>query len=114
MCLLHKCIIEKKTCWPQTWLEVDIAAKELVPLVIVAAMLEGTPHVVSCQHYGSSDSGTEPKFTGPLVPATSLPPFLLCSFSFTASLVPGIQNVAADAISCGNVSLLSSPRFPRQ
>ena len=109
------------TRWPQTWLEVDIAAKELVPLVIAAAMwgarwrghhvlfhVDNMAVVTTVQSLNARDR-------------------LLCQllrclhfysahfdFSFTASHVPGIQNVAADALSRGNVSLFSSlfPQVP--
>ena len=107
--------------WPQHWCEVDIAVKELVPVVIAAALwgtewrgchvlfhvdnmavvatvqrLDARDHLLGqwlrCLHFFSAHFG----------------------FTFTAAHIPGIQNVAADALSRGNLMLFCSifPQVP--
>ena len=107
--------------WPQYWMEVNIATKELVPLVLAAALwgarwkgchvlfhVDNMAVVASVQRLNARDQ--------------LLGQFLHClhflaacfGFTFTATHILGVQNAAADALSRGDLSLFCSlfPQVP--
>ena len=108
--------------WPQEWEAVDISAKELVPVVLAAAMwgkLWSGKHV--CFH---SDNMAVVAILTSGTAKTPLLMHLLRCFSFycayfqfncSAKHVPGAMNTAADAISRNNKPLFFSlvPQTPQ-
>ena len=103
--------------WPGSWNAVHITAKELVPIVIAAA-LWGSAWTGSCVCFRSDNMAV----VDMLKTRTSMH-LLRClvfyaalySFQFIARHVPGVMNTAADAISRNNLSLFSSlcPQVPQ-
>ena len=108
--------------WPEAWHSVHIAAKELVPVVIAAAMWGSS--WTRCNVCFNSDNMAVVEL---LKSRTSQDPLLmnmLRCFSFYAAYfkfvyraehVPGVLNTTADAISRNNISLFLSflPQSPR-
>ena len=102
-------------CWPPSWAEVDIAAKEMVP-VVAAAAVWGRGW---CRHQVTFHSDNA-AVVSVIQRRSAKDPLLLhllrClyfyaayyQFSYCASHVPGVDNVAADALSRNNMSLFSS------
>ena len=108
--------------WPPHWLSVDITVKKLVPVIFAAAC------------WGPIWSGHHVRFNVDNMAivqvvrnlnATSpqLCQLLRClhfysayyNFTFSAAHIPGINNTAADDLSCGNISLFHSlfPQVPQ-
>ena len=101
--------------WPRAWDEVGIAAKELVPIVLAAALWGPTwsrDHV--CFHSDNEAVVTiiqKRHAKQPILNHLLRCLFFYASvfqFSFSALHIPGVLNVAADAISRNNLALLSS------
>ena len=107
---------------PASWLDVAIAQKELVPVVIAAAVWghqwQGC-HV--CFH---SDNMAVDSVLVNQAAKDELMNHLLCTlffyvayykFCFSAEHVPGVLNVAADALSQNNITLFSHlvPQVPQ-
>ena len=103
------------TRWPGSWSTVDISVKELVPLVLAAAM------------WGSQWRGQQVLFrvdnmaVVKVVQKLNADKLLLChllrclyfisvyfNFHITAEHIPGVDNNAADALSRGNLSSFHS------
>ncbi len=111
-----------QTQWPQEWDWVDIASKELVPVVVAAALWGpywSGKHV--CFH---SDNMSVVAILASRTARTPLLMHLLrCfaffsayfGFSFSAKHIPGVLNTAADALSRNNLSLFFSlaPQTPQ-
>ena len=101
--------------WPEFWATVDISVKELVP-VVVAAALWGRfwyrTHV--CFH--SDNTAVVAMLTSGTGSTPAAQHLLRClyfytalfQFDYTAEHVPGVENVAADALSRNNIVLFSS------
>ena len=101
--------------WPESWLSVSIAAKELVPIVL-AANLWGREWRRSCVRFRSDNMAV----VSLLRSRTSTDPLLmhllrcmvfyaaLFGFDFVSEHIPGVLNTAADAISRNNVPLFVS------
>lgn len=109
--------------WPPSWSAVDIAVKQLVPLVL-AAVLWG-PTWAGCQVLFHVDNMAVVSVVQHLHARDPLlSHFLRClflyaamfQFKFSATHIPGINNTAADALSRGNFSLFHSifPQVPQQ
>ena len=101
--------------WPQSWAPVEITAKELVPLVVAAAL------------WGQRWSGNHIRFHTDNEAVVAiikkrnskdlrLTPLLRCLFFFQYSAIhiPGVLNTAADALSRNDLTLFSSlfPQIP--
>ena len=101
--------------WPDNWHSLNIAAKELVPIVIAAA-LWGHHWKHSCVCFNSDNMAV----VGIIRSRTAKDPLLMhlvrclvfyaasCGFEFIAEHVPGVDNTAADAISRNNIPLFHS------
>ena len=100
--------------WPPTWLSVNIATKEFVPVVTAAALwgkLWAGSHV--CFHIDkltvvsilNKQSAKDPLLSHLLQCLFFFSAF--CKFHFSAKNFPGILNTAADALSCDNIHLFS-------
>ena len=101
--------------WPESWDAANIAAKELVPLVI-AASLWGPLWARKCVRFRSDNMAVVEVVHS----RTSHNPLLLhllrClvfyaawyCFDFVAQHLPGVHNTAADALSRNNLTLFSS------
>ena len=101
--------------WPDNWHSLNIAAKELVPIVIAAA-LWGHHWKHSCVCFNSDNMAV----VGIIRSRTAKDPLLMhlvrclvfyaasCGFEFIAEHVPGVDNTAADAISRNNIPLQPS------
>ena len=109
--------------WPPSWSAVDIAVKQLVPLVL-AAVLWG-PTWAGCQVLFHVDNMAVVSVVQRLHARDPLlSHFLRClflyaamfQFKFSATHIPGVNNTAADALSRGNFSLFHSifPQVPQQ
>ena len=108
--------------WPEGWEEVDISAKELVPVVIAAALWgHGWQGQHICFH---SDNMAVVATINSKTARVPLLMHLLRCFSFYSSYfrfhyscvhVPGVLNAAADALSRNNLTLFSSlvPQAPQ-
>ena len=108
--------------WPQSWQPANIAAKELVPIVLAAALWGPAWHRVCVRFQCDNMAVVEV-----LRSRTSHDPLLMhllrClvfyaavfHFDFVAQHLPGTHNVAADALSRNNVTLFSSlvPQIPQ-
>ena len=105
--------------WPSTWTDIDISLKELVPVVLAAALwgrLWSKQHI--CFH--SDNMAVVSVLTTMTAKVPLLMHLLRClslfsayfSFTFSAKHIPGALNSAADALSRNNLALFSS-LFPR-
>ena len=101
--------------WPQSWSTVGISAKELVPIVVAAAIWGprwSGGHV--CFH--CDNEAVVAVIQNRNAHQDLLVQLLRClffyasrfQFHFSAAHIPGVHNVVADAISRNNLSLLSS------
>ena len=100
--------------WPESWREVGIAIKEMLPLVAAAALwgaeMVGKSHSIPCGQHGS---GCCPRATRTQRHYTSTPLHCLCFYAalfrleFSASHIAGQRNMAADALSQDNLDLFS-------
>ena len=108
--------------WPEDWREINIAAKELVP-VVAAAALWG-PGWSGMHIRFHSDNAAVVAILNTRTAKTPLLMHLLRCFSFycahfgihfSAAHVPGVSNTAADALSRNNLPLFLSllPQTPR-
>ena len=105
--------------WPEAWDEVGIAAKELVPIVLAAALWGPN---WSRQHilFHSDNEAVVTIIQKRHAKHQLINELLRClffyasifHFNFSATHIPGVLNVAADAISRNNLTLLSS-LFPQ-
>ena len=109
-------------CWPRHWSGVNIAVKELVPVVLAAALwgagwrgchmlfhVDNMAVVASVQRLDAREY-----LLGQLLRCLYF--FSACfNFTLTATYIPGIQNVAADALSRGDLLLFHSlfPQAPQ-
>ena len=108
--------------WPSCWSEKDISAKELIPIVLAAALWG--PHWPGKQVLFHTDNLAVVQVIKNMNAANQL----LCNllrclyfyaahyrFTFTAEHIPGVKNVAADALSRDNLPLFHSlfPQVPR-
>lgn len=101
--------------WPTAWEDTGITAKELVPIVVAAALWGrswGGKHI----HFVSDNEAVVAIIMRRNAKLPLLTQLLRClffyasvyNFHFSASHIPGVDNHAADAISRNNLSLLSS------
>ena len=110
--------------WPEQWAEVDIATKELV-LVVVAAAVWGSQWASRHVRFHSDNMAVVAVLNTRTAKSPLLMHLLRCfsfysahfRFHFSAEHVPGAMNTAADAISLNNLSLFFSlapqtPQFP--
>ena len=114
-------VVESLGCfpvkWPSTWTDIDISVKELVPVVLAAALwgrLWFKQHI--CFH---SDNMVVVSASTTMTAKVPLLMHLLrsffsayFSFTFSAKHIPGALNSAADALSRNNLALFSS-LFPQ-
>ena len=101
--------------WPALWDGVDITTKELVPVVIAAALWgRSWHHIRICFHVVNMgvvailrrySAGSE--VTHHLLRCLYFYSALF-QFEFSAEHIPGVQNVAVDALSHDNLVLFSS------
>ena len=108
--------------WPDSWSSTNIAAKELVPVVIAAA-LWGKEWKGRCACFRSDNMAVVDILKSRTSKDHLLMHLLRClvfyaaffRFQFVAEHVPGVLNTAADAISRNNTSLFVSlvPQVPR-
>ena len=107
--------------WPSNWHPISIAAKEMVPIVIAAA-LWGRHWKQSCICFRSDNQAVVDILRSRTSKDQLLMHLLRClvfyaafyGFQFTAEHVPGVLNLAADAISRNNIPLFLSltPQVP--
>ena len=102
--------------WPDNWHSLNIAAKELVVPIVIAAALWGHHWKHSCVRFNSDNMAV----VGIIRSRTAKDPLLMhlvrclvfyaasCGFEFIAEHVPGVDNTAADAISRNNIPLFHS------
>ena len=101
--------------WPESWSEVDISIKEMVPIVVAAAMWGRSWH----QHrvfFHSDNAAVVAIIQKRSAKQPAMLHLLRClyfyaafyQFSYSAHHVPGVTNVAADALSRNNMSLFNS------
>ena len=101
--------------WPPTWVEIDIVTKELVPIVAAAALWGrywSRTHV--CFH--TDNMAVVAILRNQSGRSTLVQHLMRClyfytalyQFEYTTEHVPGVLNVAADAISRNNISVLPS------
>ena len=101
--------------WPQSWSSVNIAAKELVPIV-VAASIWGAHWSGSHVCFHCDNEAVVKAIQNHNAHEDTLIQLLRClffysarfQFHFSAKHIPGKDNVIADAISRNNTTLLSS------
>ena len=101
--------------WRESWLPIHITAKELLPIVIAAA-LWGHRWSQQRVRFTSDNSAVVCLLNSLSSPDMLLMHLLRClsfyaayyRFTFEAAHIPGIQNVAADAISRNNIPLFLS------
>ena len=108
--------------WPDSWSPINIAVKELVPIVMAAAIW-GHHWQRSCVRFRSDNMAVVNILNSRTSKDQLLMHLLRClvfysaffRFQFVAEHVPGILNVAADAISRNNLPLFFSifPQIPR-
>ena len=102
--------------WPEPWSEVRIAAKEMAPIVMAAATWGQTWH--RCNVFFHCDNAAVVAVIQRKSTRDALFLHLLYfyaaffQFSYSAHHLPGVSNVAADALSRGNMSLFLS-LFPQ-
>ena len=111
-----------QTEWPEDWEGVDIASKELVPVVVAAALWGrqwSGSHV--CFHFDNmavvavlNNRSAKNSLLAHLLRCFSLFSAYF-AFHFTAVHIPGVLNTAADALSRDNLHLFSSlvPNTPQ-
>ena len=98
--------------WPTGWEDIDIATKELVPVVAAAALwgkLWGGQHI----RFHSDNSAVVAVLSSRTARSPLLMHLLRCfsfysayyGFHFSAEHVPGVMNTAADALSQNNLPL---------
>ena len=101
--------------WPPAWAGVDIVVKELVPVVVAAALWgRGWQHLHICFHSDNSavvdilrkQSARDPQAHHLLRCFYFYSAFF--QFEYSVEHVPGVLNTAADAISRNNLHLFSS------
>ena len=101
--------------WPESWHSVNIAAKELVPIVIASALWgHHWTHTGVC--FKSDNMAVVALLKTRTSPDQLLMHLLRCltfyaayyKFEVRAAHVPGVLNTAADAISRNNISLFLS------
>ena len=101
--------------WPDRWRDTHITAKELLPVVIAAA-LWGDKWAGQCVCFNSDNMAVVDLLRSRTTKDTLVMHLLRClsfyaafyRFNFESRHIPGSQNTAADAISRDNVSLFSS------
>ena len=101
--------------WPASWSEVDISIKELVPIVIAAALWGPLWHR-QCICFHSDNLGVVGLLARRSARDVLAHHLLRClyfysayyQFDYQAEHVPGTMNTAADALSRGNLSLFYS------
>lgn len=108
--------------WPESWQSSNIASKEMVPIVIAAAIW-GCQWTQSCVCFRSDNMAVISVLRSRTCKDQLLMHLLRClifyaaffRFTFTAQHVPGSLNAAADAISRNNTSLFFSlvPQVPQ-
>lgn len=108
--------------WPEDWQGVNIAAKELVP-VVVAAAIWGDQWAGKHVCFHSDNMSVVAVLNSRTAKDPLLMHLLRCfsfygayfRFHFSAEHIPGTLNIAADAISRNNLSLFSSlaPQIPQ-
>ena len=105
--------------WPDSWTAIGIAAKELVPVVIAAA-LWGANWNRACVCFRSDNQAVVEILTSRTSKDHLLMHLVRClaaffGFQFVAQHVPGVLNTVADAISRNNIPLFLSifPQVPR-
>ena len=108
--------------WPEDWRETNIAAKELVPVVIAAAVWGALWRGQHIRFHSDNMAVVAIMSSG--TAGTPLLMHLLRCFSFYSAYygfhhscvhIPGVLNVAADALSRNNLSLFLSlaPQVPQ-
>ena len=108
--------------WPDSWSPINIAVKELVPIVMAVAIW-GHHWQRSCVHFRSDNMAVVNILNSRTSKDQLFMHLLRClvfysaffRFHFVAEHVPGVLNVAADAISRNNLPLFFSifPQIPR-
>ena len=111
-----------KVEWPEDWLEVNISAKELVPVVVAAAIwgrLWAGKHI----RFHSDNIAVVAILNSRTARDPILMHLLRCfsfysayfQFHFSAEHIAGVMNTAADALSRNNLTLFSSlvPQVPQ-
>ena len=108
----HHCF---QTSWQEDWRSVHITAKKLLSIVVAAAVWG--PHWSRQRNCFRSDNMAVVELLKSQMSQDQLLMHLLrClafyaayfRFQFCANLVPGTQNIAADALSCNNMLLFTS------
>ena len=101
--------------WPTSWSTVDIAVKELVPVVIAAALWGRSWHRMHirfhCDNMAVVDILRKRSARSPLAHHLLRCLYFytaLFQFDYTAEHIPGVLNTAADALSRNNLPLFSS------
>ena len=113
-----------KAEWPESWDSIHISAKELVP-VVVAAAIWGSRWAGKLVCFHSDNMAVVAAVNSRIARDPVLMHLLRCfsfycayfKFRFKAEHVPGVMNTAADALSRNNMSLFFSltpqiPQFP--
>ena len=101
--------------WPEAWSQVDISVKEMVPIVVAAAMWGRSWH----QHrvfFHSDNAAVVAVIQNKSARQPAMLHLLRClyffaayyQFSYSAHHLPGVTNVAADTLSRNNMSLFVS------
>ena len=105
--------------WPESWADVNIAVKELVPIVVAAAIWGRQWYLHHVRFHSDNMAVVAILRTRSTRDAAALH-LLRClyfytayfQFEYTVEHVPGVLNTAADAISRDNITLFSS-LFPQ-
>ena len=108
--------------WPETWSSANIAAKELVPIVIAAAIW-GPCWQQKCVCFRTDNMAVVDVVTSRTAKDPLLVHLIRClvfyaafyHFDFMAKHIPGTHNLAADALSRDNLALFLSltPQIPQ-
>ena len=108
--------------WPETWSSANIAIKELVPIVIAAAIW-GPCWQQKCVCFRTDNMAVVDVVTSRTAKDPLLVHLIRClvfyaafyQFDFMAKHIPGIHNIAADALSRDNLALFLSltPQIPQ-